>query len=58
MADVEVSEIGERGRNESAASWCETLRWWCRSIVSSAMRSFSWMISASILRSDNSSRSR
>jgi hypothetical protein len=58
VAVVEASDAGERGRSESPARWCDTLRWWCLSMVASAMRSFSWTISASILRSDSSSRIR
>lgn len=58
VVDVAVSETGERGRKESPASRCDVLRWWCLSIVCSANRSFSCTISASILRSESSSRSR
>lgn len=57
---VEASDMGERGRSvrESFARWSETLRWRCFSIVASASRSFSCVISNSIFRSDSSSRSR
>lgn len=58
VADVDASETGERGRSASPAKWLETLRWWCCSMLASAMRSFSWVISCSILRSENSSRRR
>lgn len=58
VAEVEVSDTGERGRNESPANRCDVLRWWCLSFASSAMRSFSCTISASMRRSDSSSRSR
>lgn len=57
---VEASDMGERGRSveESFARWFETDRWWCFSIVASASRNFSCVISDSILRSDSSSLSR
>lgn len=57
---VDASDMGERGRSveESFARWFETVRWWCFSIVASARRSFSCVISDSIFRSDSSSRSR
>lgn len=57
---VEASDMGERGRSveESLARWFETVRWWCFSMVASARRSFSCVISDSIFRSDSSSRSR
>lgn len=58
VAEVAVSERGERGRRFSAASNCEVLRWWWPSIVCSARRNFSWTISASIRRSESSSRIR
>jgi hypothetical protein len=52
--------MGERGRSvcESRARWLETARAWCFSMVASARRSFSWVMSDSIFRSDSSSRSR
>ena len=28
VADVDASEIGERGRKTSPARWLDTLRWW------------------------------
>lgn len=57
---VEASEKGDRGRSEcdSFARWLETARWWCFSMVASARRSFSCVISDSIFRSDSSSRRR
>lgn len=58
VAEVDVSDTGERGRSESPASRFEVLRWWCLSIVSSAMRNFSCTISVSMRRSVSSSRSR
>ncbi len=58
VADVDVSDTGERGRNVLPDSRLPVLRWWCLSTVSSAMRSFSCTISASMRRSDSSSRSR
>lgn len=58
VAVVEASEAGERGRNESPDRWLDTLRSWCLSMVSCAMRNFSCTMSASILRSDSSSRIR
>lgn len=57
VADVDVSETGERGRRESPASRLDVLRWWWFSMVSSAIRNFSCTISASMRKSDNSSRS-
>jgi hypothetical protein len=58
VADVDASDTGERGRNELLARILDVLRSWCRSIVSSARRSFSCTISVSMRRSDSSSRSR
>lgn len=57
---VEASDMGERGRNvcDSFARWLETARWWCFSMVASASRSFSCVISDSIFRSESSSRRR
>ena len=57
---VEASDMGERGRSvcESLARWLETARAWCFSMAASARRSFSWVMSDSIFRSDSSSRRR
>ena len=57
---VDASDMGERGRSvrESFARWSETLRWRCFSMVASASRSFSCVISDSIFKSDSSSRNR
>jgi len=57
VADVDASDNGDRGRRLSMASACGFL-WCCRSMFASACRNFSWTISASILRSESSSRSR
>src|SRR5690242_1115695 len=52
VAEVDVSDRGERGRNESAESISEVLRWWSVSRLFSALRSFSETMSASMRRSD------
>lgn len=58
VAEVEASETGERGRRTPCDLIARTLLSRCRATVASAWRSLPCTISASILRSESSSRRR